>query len=301
MEQIQRKIMVTKIQKFCTHDGPGVRTTVFMKGCPLRCRWCHNPETHQAHREIYYNDRLCIGCGACIEQCRVDCHKTENGRHIYERSGCLSCGSCAASCPGGALECCGEEKNVEEIIGEVLKDKAFYGSKGGITISGGEPMADPQGAVAIMQAAKRAGLSTALETCGYFDAKWIPVLADCTDHFLWDIKDCHDPRHIKNTGVSNRRILENLTLLEQYGAEVTLRCIMLRGVNMDEYNLGGIASLFLRLNCCKEVELLPYHPFGDSKRKLLGLEEAQRQEWIPGGEEMEVAKQFLKACGVRVK
>lgn len=291
---------VTKIQKFCTHDGPGIRTTVFFKGCPLRCRWCHNPETQSTSQQFYYSSELCIGCGACAAVCENACHRMSDGIHTVDRTACLKCMRCAEVCPTGALELCGRRMSIGEIMHRVLQDVCFYGKEGGLTLSGGEPMAQPEAAVALLKAAKAAGLHTAIETCGHFDASYVPQLAAITDIFLFDLKDSDSDRHREYTGVLPDRILANLHILDECGAKIRLRCIMVANVNMCDEHLRGISDRYHALSNCEGVELLPYHQFGAGKSVLLGGESGANSAWVPTPKEMSAARRFLRKNGVRV-
>ena len=295
------QLPVTRIQRFSTHDGDGIRTTVFIKGCPLRCRWCHNPETQLMKNEILFVPNKCVGCGGCFSVCPTGSHKLIKDEHVLERALCQGCGRCAQACPSGALTSDCELMPLEDILGQALRDRAFYGQTGGITLSGGEPMAHPLESIALLRMAKDAGLNTALETCGYFDARHIPALCAVTDHFLWDFKDGDDARHIENTGVSAQSIIKNLFAVVALARRVTLRCIMIKGVNMDDKNFSAIADTFRKLSHCDFVELLPYHPYGGSKNAQLGRGDNGRRDWVPAREEMDAAKAALTAMGVRVK
>lgn len=191
--------------------------------------------------------------------------------------------------------------SVNEILDAVSQDKAFYGKDGGITVSGGEPMFHPEGTLALLRGAKENGYTTAIETCGFFDAGWIPSLVEVTDYFLWDFKDGNSERHRSNVGVSNERILENLALVDSYDADIRLRCIMIKGVNMDESNFEKLVSIYHSLKHCSSVELLPYHAYGSSKFLQLGMEcNGSFKEWIPTRSDISGFKKKLRANGVKV-
>ncbi len=289
------RLPVTKIQRFSTHDGPGVRTTVFLKGCPLRCAWCHNPETQSARQEVMFSSAMCVLCGSCAAVCAAHLVGEEHG---FDRSACVGCGRCADACPTGALEMASTLMTVEGILAAVMQDAAFYGESGGITLSGGEPMAHPEGAIALLRAAKAAGLHTAMETCGHFPAEYLSELAAVTDLFLWDYKDSDSLRHERYTGVGNARILENLRALDALGAQIELRCILVKGVNLTDAHLAAIAETYHALRNSPGVTLLPYHAYGSSKARQLGREDNARPEWIPTQEDMAHARAFLRERNV---
>lgn len=221
------QIPVSQIQRFCMHDGPGIRTVVFFKGCPLSCRWCHKPETQSFENQIMFDAEKCIGCGSC-DACP---HGAQT-----ERKNCIGCGACTALCPTGARENTLSMMPMQQVLEIVLRDRAFYGASGGITLSGGEPMAHPMEAIALLKRAKEEGITTAMETCGFFSEEYLPELKKYCDVFLWDIKDLNDVRHKENTGVSNQIILKNLKQLDRLGAKIILRCIIARlcGCELEE-------------------------------------------------------------------
>ena len=290
------KLKVTEIQRFCMHDGPGVRTTVFLKGCPLHCAWCHNPETQRRQSEILFYKSKCIGCRACESVCESGAHSFGNC-HEYERSKCSFCFACANECPTRALEACGREYTAEELISIIEKDKAFYGNAGGMTLSGGEPLLQGEGAVMLLRACRERGVSTAVETCGYVDESVLLSVIPCVDLFLWDVKDTNDCRHERYTGVSNKRILENLALADANGAKTRLRCILVNGVNTNEEHYRAVAEIASSLANCEGVEWIPYHAYGGTKATFLGLEDNGRAEWIPTPEQLEQAREVLGLRG----
>ena len=291
---------ITNVQRFCTHDGPGIRTTVFLKGCPLRCAWCHNPETQTATPEILYYGRRCLACGACAAVCPQSAHELTASGHTFDREKCVSCGACAAVCPAKALELDAVERSVEDIFAEIRRDQPFFGQTGGLTVSGGEPLMQGDETVALLKLAKEAGIGTAVETCGWFEESLIPDLADCADLLLYDIKDTDPLRHEKNTGVRPEKIWKNLRLADEAGIASLLRCVMVWGENVHDEHADKLAALAKSLSHCRGVELMPYHAFGGSKNEALGRGDNGRTEWIPPKDALENFRERLRAKGVRV-
>ncbi len=298
---------VTEIQRHCMHDGPGVRSVVFLKGCPLSCAWCHNPETRSARQEILCYEGRCIGCGACVSACPTGAHTLTTDGHRFDRDKCTACGRCVSVCCTEALTAAMREMTVRDILSVVRRDRAFYGAvrangrtEGGLTVSGGEPMAHPEGTMALLEAVRADGISTAVETCGYFPSEHLPRLVAATDLFLWDVKDTDPDRHKQYTGVSNERILRNLTAADALGAKTRLRCILVEGVNTTEAHYRLLADIALTLSHCEGVEFLPYHAYAGSKMLPLGRPDNGRREWIPSDASVEKAKTVLRERGVRV-
>ena len=259
------------IMKFAIHDGPGIRTTVFLKGCPLKCLWCHNPESQKHEREISFIPDKCIGCGWCFEHCPQHGHQMQDGKHILLRDACERCGTCAEKCYAKAIEVIGREVTVDEVIAEVVKDKPFYdNSGGGMTVSGGEPMMQFEFTAALLHAARDAGLNTCLDTSGFAPiANFLKLLND-VDIFLYDLKDTNPDRHEQTTGVPLAPIVENLRQLDAAGARTILRCPLIPGINTDDGHLRGIAEIANTLSNVIEITLHPYHPLGRSKSERLG-------------------------------
>lgn len=288
------KGLVSDIQRFCTHDGPGIRTVVFLKGCPLDCAWCHNPESKRPHKELLYNPQLCIGCGNCVSACRKDSHTLVEGVHEFDRSKCRLSLLCADQCYSGALEAVGKEMSVGEVMAEVMKDRIFYEkSGGGLTVSGGEPMAQFEFTRSLLESAGSGGIHTGMETCGYGPAERFREIVPLVDLFLWDIKDTDEARHRAYTGVALGPILENLRLVDAAGGKTILRCLLIPEVNLREEHLDAIASLYRSLVNCIGVELLAYHPFGVSKSARLGVEPTDASFTEPTEDEMTAARAYL--------
>lgn len=292
---------VTEIQRFCMHDGPGVRTVVFLKGCPLSCAWCHNPETQSTKQQLLYYAQKCVGCGACVAVCPNGAHSLSEEGHNFTRTLCSTCGKCVTVCPAAALENAQKTMTVDQLLQEIEKDSAFYRENGGVTLSGGEPMMQPEGTIALLAACREKRIGTAIETCGFFDSRYLEQLLPLTDLFLWDFKDGNSSRHLQYTGVPNEPILENLLRADALGAKTVLRCIMVKGVNMCQDHYDAIASVWKKLKNCLYAELLPYHAYGGSKMLPLGLADNGCRAWIPQNEDLAEAKKYLIEKGVRLK
>ena len=263
---------VFNIQKFCINDGPGIRTTVFLKGCPLSCLWCHNPESKSAKPEIMYDSKKCIVCGKCAAVCPMQCHGfSEEKGHIFCREKCISCGRCTEGCYASALEMAGKQREAEDVIAEVMKDKAFYdNSGGGMTLSGGEPMLQFDFTYELLTLAKEKGLHTCIETCGYAPSENYRRIAPLIDIFLFDYKETDPSRHKDYTGVTNELILENLKMLDEMGAKTVLRCPIIPTMNDRAEHFKGIADVANSLKNILEINVEPYHPLGSGKSAMLG-------------------------------
>ena len=285
MKKMQNRGFIYNIQKFSLNDGPGIRTTVFLKGCMLNCLWCHNPESKSPKKQLMLHKARCIGCGVCVDACPMGLHSfSKTGAHIIKKESCIACGACAAACVG-ALEMVGKEAYVDEIIEDVLKDVAFFeNSGGGLTVSGGEPLMQPEFTLQLLKSAKENGLHTCIETCGY--AKWehIEALLPYVDIFLWDVKESDDARHKAYTGVSNKRILENLYLLNAAQANIILRCPIIPGFNDRKEHFAAIGLLAEELSSVQRIDIEPYHPLGKPKSESLGETYALEQLSFPSEE-----------------
>ena len=268
---------VFDIQRFSIHDGPGIRTTVFMKGCPLRCSWCHNPESIGPGPALSFQPDRCIGCGRCLEVCPRGAHRMVDGRHVLDRGACRGCGECASECCAKALEIVGREVSVGEVLDEVLRDRPFYEtSGGGVTLSGGEPLMQIDFTEALVRAAKEAGLHTCLDTCGFGSWGLFERVLPHVDCFLYDYKETDPKRHLDCTGASNEEILANLRALHDGGATIRLRCPIVPGHNDRPDHFAGIARLAAELRNLEAVEIMPYHRLGEGKLQRMGLEEMTR-------------------------
>ncbi len=261
------------IQRFSIHDGPGIRTTVFFKGCPLRCDWCHNPESISHSLHLSYTAGRCIGCGYCYRACAQEVHVMDPEKgHVLRRERCVVCGRCTSECYAGALEMVGRDVTVAEVLDEVLRDGAFYKtSGGGMTLSGGEPMMQFPFAEALLRAARQEDLQCAMETCGYAARDKLARVRPLVDLFLFDVKETDDARHKEYTGVSNEGILRNLSMLHDAGASILLRLPIIPGLNDRDDHFESVARLVRSLPRLIGVEVMPYHRLGVGKGERMGL------------------------------
>ncbi len=288
---------VFNIQRFSLFDGPGVRTVVFLKGCPLRCIWCHNPEGLEKAPQIMYDPTRCIGCGECAAVCSKS-HVIRDGMHGYDRSVCISCGECTSACPTGTLSVAGKSMSVDEVMAEVMRDESLYReSGGGITLSGGEPLYQGEFSVSLLKSAKEKGISTCIETSGYASQDIISEVSKYTDSFYYDYKATGDEEHRRLCGVPQTVILKNLSLLDSLGANVTLRCPIVPGQNQTPEHIAGIARTAAEHTSVKAIHLEPFHRLGKSKAEKLGQTEAFDTE-VPNRDQLlRYCEEIKAACG----
>ena len=293
--------LVFNLQKYSVHDGPGIRTTVFLKGCPLCCAWCHNPEGIAARPELLVLESRCATCGACREACPFGAVAVGTGALPTDLPDCTRCGACVEACPSGARQMAGREWTVDEVLTEVMADRIFYDdSGGGVTFSGGEPLAQPRFLRALLQAARHDGIHTAVDTSGFGCTDELLAAAALTDLFLFDLKLMDDARHREFTGVSNRPILANLAALDRVHRNVWLRVPLIPGVNDDAANLAAVARLAATLPSVRQISVLPYHRTAAAKSRRLGREFALEHVVPPTAEAVARAVAALGGAGLPV-
>lgn len=295
--------LVFDIKRFSIHDGPGIRTTVFLKGCPLHCPWCHNPESQSPKPDVMLRPDRCIRCHACIEECPEHAISAEeNGAVVTDRTRCKRCGACTETCYAGARERIGREYTVDELIDEIESDRAFYEeSDGGVTLSGGEPLVQPSFTLELLKACRKRGIHTAVDTCGAVSWKVFEKVRAYTDLFLFDIKHMDPLKHKGATGVCNRRILANLEKLSALGHAINLRYAVIPGINDSDENAQETGRFAAALPGRHPVSLLPYHAAAGEKYK--NLDQSYRLEGTkpPGDKRISAIAAMLEGFGLEVK
>jgi len=290
------------IKRFATKDGPGIRTLVFLKGCPLICKWCANPESQEYKTHVMYYRNKCVYCGKCIARCPQQAIKLDEDFGLkVSLDKCLGCGECVEACYYSALEVIGEDISVGELIQKVMRDKEFYdNSGGGITVSGGEPLFQPVFTRELLKACKKNFLKTAIETCGY--TKWpnIDSILPYTDLIYYDIKHIDPVLHKKYTGVSNKLIIDNLKMLNQVFNNIIVRVPFVPGYNDEDSVQKKIYNFLSDLNNIKRVEIMPYHRLGKSKYEGLGRDYRLKDLQAVNKKEIDYLKIFGLECGIEV-
>ncbi len=267
------KGLVFNIQKFSVNDGPGIRTSVFFKGCNLRCRWCHNPESWSHKPEVMYNSSKCVGCGACQKVCPTGAHPISADGHIFDRAKCTGCGKCTDVCYNGALSLAGRYYTPDEVIAEACEDKLFYAkSGGGVTFSGGEPLMQFDFLMELLKKAKESGLHVCIETAGCCPSERIEATMPYVDLYLYDIKETDPELHREYTGASNELILKNLELLDRAGKDIILRCPIIPGLNDRDEHYRQLGLLADKTEHALRVDIEPYHPLGVAKAANLDMD-----------------------------
>lgn len=276
---IERQAFIFNKQKYSIYDGPGVRTLVFFKGCPLRCKWCSNPEGLERKFQVMFKENNCVGCGACVSVCPQGIHSLapDTGAHRTDRGKeCIGCRQCEEACLAKAISIAGEKENISDLLDYVEEDRAFYDtSGGGVTLGGGEVTSQPEAAASLLMACKQNGIHTAIETCGYARLETMLKIAEFVDLFLFDMKHFDSDRHFELTGVRNEMILENLQELLRRRHNVKIRMPMLKGINDSEAEIKGVIEFlmpFREYRNFKGIDLLPYHKLGVNKYNQLDME-----------------------------
>lgn len=293
--------VVFNIQKYSIHDGPGIRTTVFLKGCPLKCKWCHNPESQCFSKELMFYENKCIGCGYCTKVCTNKVIvKTDKGI-ISDNNLCISCGACSEICPTNARAMVGKDMTKDEVIKEIDKDRVFYDeSKGGVTFSGGEPLMQGDFLQSILMDCKNKRLHTALDTSGFASKEILEKIVDYVDLFLYDIKAIDDEIHKQYVGVSNKIILDNLRYLISLGKRVFIRIPVIPTINDSEEEINNFINFLSEVRGFEQINLLPYHHISSEKYKRLNKEYELENIKEPTEERMNQIKGNFEKEGFKV-
>ena len=291
------------IKHFAIHDGPGTRTTVFFKGCPLSCWWCHNPESQAAAPQLVFHPQRCLeGCSDCLGACPAEALSGRGPQIAVDRGRCRLCGECSQACPTEALAIIGRSWTADEVMEEIVKDRLFYDqSGGGATFSGGEPLAQPEFLAALLAACRSQGIHTAVDTCGHASWETLRAVADLADLFLYDIKLIDERRHAAVTGVGNRLILGNLARLAALApGRVQARLPLIPGITDDQENLTAIAAYLKRLKTIREVALLNYHRGGRQKYRKVSLPDHMAEAAPLATGRVEAVQDLFHGRGFRV-
>lgn len=289
------------IKRFSIHDGPGIRTTVFLKGCPLSCQWCHNPESQKSTPELIFHSHRCIQCGSCLPACPNNAISLNNNSYLTNRALCKVCGACVDVCYPGAREIVGRILTPAEVVGEVLKDQVFYDqSNGGVTYSGGEPLHQLEFLKECLRKSKEKGLHTALDTSGYAPWDVFMQMLPYIDLVLYDVKILDSQMHKDFTGVDSQLIAENLSNLVDYGKEVFIRYPVLPGVNDSKEQIQDLGTYLSKFKRISQVDLLPYHTMSADKYNRLDRQFNFECDYSPNKDELQKIENQLTELGLKV-
>lgn len=292
--------IIFDIKRYAIHDGPGIRTTVHFKGCPLSCWWCHNPESQSALPSILFRSERCIACGSCIDSCPNGAISVRKGALVTDEGLCSSCGVCCDACPAEAREMCGKHYTVEELMVQLNKDEMFFREGGGVTFSGGEPLMQPDFLFEALIACKNAGYHTALDTCGFASRKVVLESAKHTDLYLYDIKHMDPEMHKKYMGKDNVVILENLRALSDAGANINIRLPFMPGINSSDENMHAVGKFVATLRGVVKVNILPYHDVAKGKHERWNMEYKLNDLMPPTENQTRHAASILESYGLKV-
>lgn len=292
--------MIFNVERFSTEDGPGIRTVVFMKGCPLKCVWCHNPEGQLFQQEIFVFEKKCIGCGDCIKVCPENALRVEDKTPIIDRTKCTSCGKCTEVCIPSAVEIVGKKMTPDEVLKEVEKDKVFYEtSNGGVTLTGGEPISQPEFLTEFLKKCKEAGIHTAVETSGCGKWEIYERILPYVDLFMYDLKEMDGKKSHEYIGIKPDLILENAEKISRV-KPVWIRVPVIPGYTANEGNIRHIAEFIAsKLSSVERIDLLPHHRLGEPKYKTLGRKYALDGVQPPNKEEMLKYKRIMESYGLK--
>lgn len=294
---MKNEAVLMDIKRFAVHDGPGIRTTLFLKGCSLKCIWCHNPEGIRSAAQIAYYEHKCLQCGECAKVCPADAHRFSETGHLFARENCIGCGRCEKACLGSALTLFGRQIDPEEAYRIATEDAIFYRDTGGITVSGGEPLLNPDFILALFTKLKANGFHTAVDTCGNVPWESFAKVLPVTDLFLYDIKHIDPEAHRRLTGTDNLRILENIRKLSESGANIEVRMPLVPQSNDSEETLRGIGAFLKDLNITR-MKILPYHSMARSKYTALGMPDTMPDVPSPTDEALQSAVALLRSFGI---
>lgn len=296
---LQAKGVIFDIQRFSVHDGPGIRTLVFLKGCPLHCQWCSNPESQKSEPEIMFIAHNCIGCKKCLSVCPTGAIDFDLPSRVNQNK-CTLCGKCVEACYAGALNTAGQEKTVEMVLNELKNDTIYYrNSGGGITFSGGEPFFQQEFFEQLLIGCKANGWHTTIETTGYTNEKVLKKILPLIDLVLMDIKHMDDQKHKKYTGTSNKTVLKNARIIAKSGVPLIIRIPVIPEVNDDLINIKATANFVSSLGSIEELQLMPYHRLGQNKYEYLGREYALKEIKPSSKNNINQLKEVVEACGLK--